>query len=104
MTQAQAQLQADAQKNALPPASSLTFDILATYPPNTWDNLNNWVVILFPSAYAAQYTSATLEQKIAFARVAVQTSQTSPATGEDFKNEFDTLGALDPVLQPYLYP
>jgi hypothetical protein len=104
MTQAQATTQAATQTAALPPASNLIFDILPTYPPNIWENTNAWVVIMFPSAYSAQYTAATLEQKIAFARVAVKTLQTSPATGEDFKNEFDTIGAADSVLQPYLYP
>lgn len=104
MTQGEAQTQATAQNAALPPASNLIFDVLATYPPNIWDNINAWVVIMFPSAYSAQYTAATLEQKIAFARVAVKTLQTSPSTGEGFKNQFDIIGAADSVLQPYLYP
>jgi hypothetical protein len=104
MTQAQAQASAEAQNTALPEASGLVFEELQTYPLNSFIIDEAWIVILYPSAYTAQYTAATLEQKYAFARVSIITQKQRPTDGTEFKTLFDTAGAADPVLQPYLYP
>jgi len=104
MTQAQAIAAAAAQTSALPPASNMIFQELETYPLNSFIIDEAWIIILYPSAYTVEFAAATLTQKYAFARVSIIALQTAPENGEDFKNAFDAAGALDPVLQPYLYP
>ena len=104
MTEAQAQAAAEAQNTSLPALSGLVFEELPTYPMNSFDNTNAYIVIMYPDAYTAQYDVATLEQKYAFARVSIIALNTAPEDGTEFKTAFDSAGALDPVLQPYLYP
>ena len=100
MTQAEATTQATALNAILTGAAIADryYGIIDMFTPNKY---SDWNVLLVPKDYETQYNAATLEQKYAFYRVS---AAAQAANASNFKTEFDTIGASDEVLQPYLFP
>lgn len=97
-TLAEAQATAAAQNQEFEGEPILSV-IIQVFP--NWQ-LDNYETIFIPSKYQTQYNNATLEQKVAFARVNQVTLINGYTSTANYVERYDARAALDSVLSVYL--